>query len=82
MNRNADCPCIGCTERWVKLVDDKPLTCHASCPRYDAWVKKREAIKREAAIRKEGWRMTCAQVKARRKACLRDNSKSVKKFSQ
>ena len=82
MNRNNDCPCNGCTERWVDLVDDKPRTCHGTCPRYAAWVEQREAKRAEAMLRLEANRMTHAKQKCLWKSFRRDNSGAFKKFSQ
>lgn len=82
MNRKNDCPCNGCTERWVDLVGDKPRTCHGTCQRYAAWVERRKAKKEEAMVRNEGYRMTDAKRRSIWKSCRRDNSKAFKKFSQ
>ena len=82
MNRNNDCPCNGCTERWVSQDGTRPLTCHCVCKRYKAWVDAKAAEKAELAIAREAWCTTHACKKVHWKHCRRDNYKSHKKFSQ
>lgn len=36
-----ECPCKGCTERWVEGIK----TCHATCERYAKWKKWRDDIR-------------------------------------
>lgn len=83
MWRNNDCPCTrDCPDRWVKTDGPKPATCHGSCPKYEAWVAKRNAEKKEATIRSEGRCVTNATRKAYWKSYRRNSTGVYKKFSQ
>ena len=81
MWKNDDCPCTrDCPDRWVSVDGSKPLTCHGTCPRYEAWVEKRNAEKKEQAIRAERYAITDSQQKAIWRSRRRNQPGVYKKF--
>ena len=73
MLKNNDCPC-------TKDCPDRSPTCHGTCPKYKAWVEKREAKKKAAAVDRERYALTHSQKKAYQRASQRKSTGVFKKF--